>query len=111
MKLITLRRLMAATVVAATTFAAVADSRVEAMADSLLLDFFLNERAPAGADVELGVWNPDIDACIETAKKTGIHLIAVWSREGCAHCKIFEHAIMSDVFREWVKKSGLILGF
>ena len=111
MKLITLRRLMAATVVAATTFAAVADSRVEAMADSLLLDFFLNERAPAGADVELGVWNPDIDACIETAKKTGIPLIAVWSREGCAHCKIFEHAIMSDVFREWVKKSGLILGF
>lgn len=87
------------------------DSRVEATADALLLDFFLNERAPAGAEVELGVWNSDIDACIELAKETGIPMIAVWSREGCAHCKIFEHAIMSDVFREWVKKSGLILGF
>ncbi|MBQ3328870.1 MAG: ribosome-associated translation inhibitor RaiA, partial [Eggerthellaceae bacterium] len=53
----------------------------------------------------------DIDACIELAKETGIPMIGVWSREGCAHCKILEHAIMSDVFREWIKKSGLILGF
>ena len=97
--------------VATVTLLSIADSRVEALADAQLLEFFTNDRAPVGSEIQLGVWNSDIDACIELAKETGIPMIGVWSREGCAHCKILEHAIMSDVFREWIKKSGLILGF
>ncbi len=104
-------QLVLSALAAAATLLAVADSRVESSADAQLFEFFTADRAPVGSEIQLGVWNSDIDACIELAKETGIPMIGVWSREGCAHCKILEHAIMSDVFREWVKKSGLILGF
>lgn len=104
-------QLVLSALAAAATLLAVADSRVESSADAQLFEFFTADRAPVGSEIQLGVWNSDIDACIELAKETGIPMIGVWSREGCAHCKILEHAIMSDVFREWIKKSGLILGF
>ncbi|MBQ2624926.1 MAG: hypothetical protein IJG18_07515 [Kiritimatiellae bacterium] len=104
-------QLVLSALAAAATLLAVADSRVESSSDAQLFEFFTADRAPVGSEIQLGVWNSDIDACIELAKETGIPMIGVWSREGCAHCKILEHAIMSDVFREWIKKSGLILGF
>ena len=80
-------------------------------ADTVLQTILTTDRAPYGSEVELGVWNADIDECVRVARETGIPMIGVWSREGCAHCQILEKAITSDVFREWVKNSGLILGF
>ena len=82
-----------------------------ALASDKALDEMLALRAPAGSPVKLGEWNGDLDACKKVADEYGIPMIAVWSREGCAHCAILERALTSPVFQEWAKTSGMVLGF
>lgn len=80
-------------------------------ADAALDKFLAEDRVPLGSPVKLGEWNGDLDACKKLADETGIPMIAVWSQSGCGHCAILERAMSSDRFREWCKKSGLILCF
>ncbi len=82
-----------------------------AFADAALDAVLADLRVPLGAPVNLGEWNGDLDACKKIADENGIPMIAIWSQEGCGHCAILERAMTSDVFKEWSKKSGMVLCF
>lgn len=76
-----------------------------------LVNFINNYRAPLGSPVELGVWSGDLDECKKIADENGIPMIAIWSREGCAHCNILDNALTSEVVQNWAKTSGMVLCF
>ncbi len=82
-----------------------------AAVDKFLAEFLDSCRAPMGSEVELGVWNGDLDACQALADEYGIPMVAVWSNNGCGHCQLFEKGLMSDAFKNWAKDCGLILCF
>ena len=79
--------------------------------DAELLRFLTEFRAPMGSPVKQGEWNGNLDACKALADKEGIPMIAIWSNEGCGHCKVLERALMSDTFNTWMKTSGMIFCF
>lgn len=75
------------------------------------LQAILDVRDPKGEPVRPGYWHADLAACRAKAEKEKIPMLAVWSKDGCFHCQIFEKAVNSDAFKEWQKTSGYIYCF
>ncbi|MCL1856338.1 MAG: hypothetical protein FWF84_01660, partial [Kiritimatiellaeota bacterium] len=44
-------------------------------------------RDASGTPIRPGVWHAGLTECRNYAEANGIPLMAVWSNEGCGHCK------------------------
>lgn len=59
-----------------------------------------------------GEWHANFSASRKYAVDNKIPFIAVWSNgDSCGHCVIFENAVNSSYFRNWMKKSGCVYCF
>lgn len=72
-------------------------------------DDVLAIRDPRTADVRLGHWHADLVKARAYAESKGVPLVAVWSHgDFCTHCKMFEGAITTPLFKQWMETSGMV---
>lgn len=98
-----MRRILSFLVIALTATAASAASETTTL---------LKTRAAKGTTVAPGQWHAGLSETKTYAEKKGLPLVAVWSNgDLCGHCILFESAVNSTYFRNWMKKSGIVFHF
>ena len=98
-----MRRILGSLSIALMTLGAAAAS------DTTIL---LNSRAAKGSAVVPGQWHAGLSETRAYAEKKGLPLVAVWSNgDLCGHCILFETAVNSTYFKNWMKKSGIVFHF
>lgn len=59
-------------------------------------------------DVQPGVWQSNLEHCRKYAETHNVPLVAVWSNQGCGHCKAMHLILGSESFTNWMAKTGIV---
>ena len=56
-----------------------------------------------------GVWNSNFDIAKQYAIDKGMPLMAVWSKNGCHFCNLFDEVLETSTFKKWAAERKIVM--
>ena len=65
--------------------------------------------ASSSTTITPGVWNSNFDIAKKYAIDKGMPLMAVWSKNGCHFCNLFDEVLETSAFKKWAAERKIVM--